>query len=84
MQRIGVSTGDPDLLATAFAGGNDETLIVVNRSTIVRRLAIQGTAYPWAEIERTGLEEENSVSPFRTDNVIQPGEIVVFSTIKAE
>jgi O-glycosyl hydrolase len=84
MQRIDVSTRDPDLLATAFAGGNDETLIVVNRSTIVRRLAIQGTAYPWAEIERTGLEEENSVSPFRTDNVIQPGEIVVFSTIKAE
>ncbi len=39
---------------------------------------------PWAEIERTGLEEENAVSPFRTDSVIQPGEIVVLSTIKAE
>jgi O-glycosyl hydrolase len=84
MKRIDVSTGDPDLLATAFAGGNDETLIVINRSTAARRLEIQGAAHPWAEIERTGLEEENAVSPFRTDNVIQPGEIVAFSTIKAE
>jgi O-glycosyl hydrolase len=84
MKRIGVETGDPDLLATAFAGGNDESLIVINRSATARRLAVQGAAHPWAEIERTGLEEENAVSPFRTDNVIQPGEIVVFSTIKAE
>ncbi len=84
MQRIGVETGDPDLLATAFAGGHDETLVVVNRSAIARRLTIQGAAHPWAEMERTGLEEENAVSPFRTDNVIQPGEIVVLSTIKAE
>ena len=84
MKRISVETGDPDLLATAFAGGNDETLIVINRSATARRLAVQGAAHPWAEIERTGLEEENAASPFRTDNVIQPGEIVVFSTIKVE
>jgi hypothetical protein len=84
MKRIGVETGDPDLLATAFAAGNDETLIVINRSTTARRLAIQGVAHSWTEIERTGLEEESAVSPFRTDSVIQPGEIVVFSTIKVE
>jgi hypothetical protein len=84
MKRVGVETGDPDLLATAFAAANDETLIVINRSATARRLAIQGAAHPWVEIERTALEEENAVSPFRTDNVIQPGEIVVFSTIKAE
>ncbi|MGA3132578.1 MAG: hypothetical protein ABSD59_17375 [Terracidiphilus sp.] len=84
MKRIGVETGDPDLLATAFADGRDETLVVINRSTTSRRLAMQGGSHTWAEIERTGLEEENSVSAFRTDNVIQPGEIMVFSTIKAE
>jgi hypothetical protein len=84
MKRVGVETGDPDLLATAFAAGNDESLIVINRSTTARRLAVQGAAHPWTEIERTGLEEENAASPFRTDNVIQPGEIAVFSTIKAE
>ena len=84
MKRIGVETGDPDLLATAFADGQNETLVVINRSTTARRLAIQGAVHSWSEIERTGLEEENAVSPFRTDNVIQPGEIVVFSNIKAE
>jgi len=84
MQRVSVDSGDPDLLATAFAGGQNVTLVVINRSTTPRRLAMQGATRPWAEIERTGLEEENAVSPFRTDNVIQPGEIVVFSTIKDE
>jgi O-glycosyl hydrolase len=84
MQRISADTGDPDLLATAFADSQNETLVVINRSTTPRRLAMQGATHPFAEIERTGLEEENSDSAFRTDNVIQPGEIVVFSTIKAE
>ena len=84
MQRLSVDTGDPGLLATAFADSQNETLVIINRSTTPRRLAMQGATHPWAEIERTGLEEENAVSPFRTDNVIQPGEIVVFSTIKAE
>ena len=84
MKRIGIETGEPDLLATAYADGQNETLVVINRSTTARKLAIQGATRPWAEIERTGLEEENAVSPFRTDNIIEPGEIVVFSTIKAE
>jgi hypothetical protein len=84
MQRVGVETGDPDLLATAYVDGHDETLVIINRSTTSRRLAIQGESHTWSEIERTGLEEENAVSAFRTDNVIQPGEIVVLSTIKAE
>jgi O-glycosyl hydrolase len=84
MQRVSADTGDPDLLATAFADNQNETLVVINRSTTPRRLAIQGATRAWVEIERTGLEEENAVSPFGTDNVIQPGEIVVFSTIKAQ
>jgi hypothetical protein len=84
MQRIGVDTGDPDLLATAFADGRDETLIVINRSSTARRLAVQGEAHPWTEIERTGLEEENAVTPFSAGAIIQPGEIVVLSTVKAE
>ena len=62
MQRIGVESGDPDLLATAFADGQNETLVVVNRSSTARKLAVQGATHPWAEMERTGLEEENAVS----------------------
>ena len=84
MQRIGVETADPDLLATAFADAQNETLVVINRSTTSRRLDLQGASHAWAEIEHTGLEDENSVAPFRTENVIQPGEILVLSTIKAQ
>ncbi|MDR3798392.1 MAG: hypothetical protein P4K93_09580 [Terracidiphilus sp.] len=84
MQRISVETGDPDLLATAFADAQNETLVVVNRSATARKLAMQGAAHPWAEMERTGLEEENAVSSVPAEVVVEPGEIVVLSTVKAE
>jgi hypothetical protein len=35
-------------------------------------------------MERTGLEEENTVSAVSPEIVVEPGEIVVLSTIKAE
>jgi len=84
MARIGAETGDPELLATAFANGHDETLVVINRSTTARRLTVEGATHPWAEIERTGLEEENAVAAVPSEVVLEPGEIVVLSTIKAE
>ncbi len=84
MRRIGVETGDPDLLATAFADGKNETLVVVNRSTAARRLVVKGAAPSWVEMERTGLEEENAVSAVPNEIKVAPGEIVVLSTIKAE
>ena len=84
MKRIGADTGDPDLVATAFADGQNETLVVVNRSDTAREIKVQGAAHPWAEMERTGIEEVNAVSAAPTQIVVQPGEIVVLSTIKAE
>ena len=84
MQRIGTETYDADLLATAFADSGNETLVVVNRSATARSLTVQGATHAWAEMERTGLEEENAVSAVPAQVVIQAGEIVVLSTIKAE
>jgi O-glycosyl hydrolase len=84
MHRIGVTTGDPDLLGTAFADSQNETLVVINRSTTARKLTVQGATRPWTEMERTGLEEENAVSSVQAEVVIEPGEIVVLSTIKGE
>ena len=84
MKRVSVDTDDPDLLATAFADDQNETLIVVNRSDTARTLAVQGASHPWAQLERTGLEEVNAVSPVPSEVEIQPGEIVVLSTIKAD
>ncbi len=84
MKRIGAESGDPDLLTTAFADGDNETLVVVNRAATARRLTVNGAAHPWIEMERTGLEEENAVSAVPAEIVVQPGEIVTLSTIKAE
>jgi O-glycosyl hydrolase len=84
MKRIGVESPDPDLLATAFAGDSNETLVLVNRSSAPRSVTVQGATAAWKEIERTGFEEANAVSAVPAGLVIQPGEIVVLSTIKAE
>jgi hypothetical protein len=84
MERIGVDASDPDLLATAFADGQHETLVVINRSATARELTVEGAAHPWAEMERTGPEEENAVVAVPAEVVVEPGEIVVLSTIKAE
>ncbi|MGO8759103.1 MAG: hypothetical protein ACLQG3_13355 [Terracidiphilus sp.] len=84
MKRIGAESADPGLLATAFADGQNQTLVVMNRSTIGRKLAVRGATHQWAEMERTGLEEENSVSAVPPEIVVQPGEILVLSTVKAQ
>ncbi len=84
MKRVGVETGDSDLLATAFADRKNETLVVINRSTTARRLAIQGESHSWTEIEHTGLEEENAVTPFEQTTSFNPERSLVFSTIKAQ
>jgi O-glycosyl hydrolase len=84
MQRIAVETDDRDLLTTAFADGRNETLIMVNRGSVARKVVVEGAARPWAEMERTGLEEENAVFVVPAEVVVQPGEIVVLSTVMAE
>lgn len=84
MHRVSVETGDDDLLAAAFAGDGNETLVVANRSENAREITVEGAAHPWAEMERTGMEEVNAVSAVPSQIVVEPGEIVVLSTIKAE
>jgi hypothetical protein len=56
----------------------------VNRAATARKVAAQGAARAWAEMERTGTEEENAVFPVPAEVVVQPREIVVLSTVKAE
>ena len=80
MQRVGVSSGDGDLLTTAFVDGDNATLVMVNRAATARRVRVSGERKPWVEMERTGLTEENVVSAAMDDVTVQPGEIVVLST----
>lgn len=84
MKRVGVESSDPDVLASAFVGEGKETLVLVNRASSPRRVAVAGATHAWREIERTGLEEANAVSAVPDKLVVQPGEIVVLSTVKAE
>ncbi len=44
---------------------------------------MDGAQHAWAEMERTGLEEENALSAVPGEIIVQPGEIVVLSTRKA-
>jgi O-glycosyl hydrolase len=84
MQRVGATVEDSDLLTTAFADAKNQTLVMVNRGTAERTVKVQGTRHPWAEMERTGNEQENAVSAVPAEIVVEPGEIVVLSTIHAE
>jgi O-glycosyl hydrolase len=84
MQRIEVETNNRDLLTTAFTDGKHETLVMVNRGTAALKVAVAGTTKPWTEMERTGIEEPNAVSEVPAEVVVEPGEIVVLSTVAAE
>lgn len=83
MKRISIESPDRDLLATAFAGDGNETLVLVNRATTARKITVQGATHAWTEMERTSLQQANAVSAVPGDLTVQPGEIVVLSTIKA-
>jgi hypothetical protein len=84
MKRVQAASSDADLLTAAFADGKDETLVMVNRAPTARRVTVRGARSPWVEMERTGLEEPNEVSAVPDAIVVQPGEIVVLSTLKTE
>lgn len=84
MRRVGADVNDSDLLTSAYTDGKNTTLVMVNRTAVARTVTVQGNLTPWAEIERTGLEEVNAVSAVPDKIVVEPGEIVVLSTMKAE
>ncbi len=84
MKRVGAASSDPNLLTTAFLNGKEETLVMMNRGVTARKVTIHGASDPWVQMERTGLEEVNADSAVPAQIVVQPGEIVVLSTLKAE
>jgi len=84
MQRVGASVEDGDLLTTAYADAKNQTVVMVNRGLATRSAKIAGATQTWTEMERTGAEAENSVGAVPSEVVIEPGEIVVLSTVHAE
>lgn len=83
MHRIGATSTDPELQTSAFADASNTTLVMINRAATALRIAIPPTA-PWSQLERTSLTEENVTSPVPTELIVQPGEIVALSMIKAQ
>lgn len=84
MRRVGASSGDGDLLTTAFADEKNETVVMINRGTTERAVKVAGDGRRWVEMERTGVESANAVEAVPEKIVVEPGEIVVLSTVKAE
>ncbi len=83
MTRVDATSTNPDLLTAAFTSPNNETLIILNRSTEPQRLTIP--PQHWTEIERTTQRLANSTSiTIPPDLVIQPGEILTLSTITTQ
>lgn len=84
MKRIEASASDEDLLVSAFTDRGDSTVVLINRASTARRVAIHGADKAWVELERTSNTEDNAVSSSPAEVLVQPGEIVVLSTLKAD
>ncbi|MDE3105464.1 MAG: hypothetical protein KGK08_09850 [Acidobacteriota bacterium] len=86
MQRVDANVDqDADLLATAFTGQGETTVILLNRGVQARQVQLQGAHAAWQEVERTNFYQANQTSNAATQDsvLVQPGEMVVLSTVKA-
>jgi O-glycosyl hydrolase len=87
MHRVSVESTDKNLLVTAFAGVKDErTLVLLNRGVEAKHVKLGWPGATWTESEHTNLYDENIVNSAQTgmeDVLVQPGEIVTVSTVRA-
>ena len=84
MVRVDANSSNPDLLVTAYEGnGNARTLIATNRGTIPQMLTVSWPGTTWTDMERVSQYAENQPETIPSKLLIQPGEIVTLSTLKA-
>ena len=82
MFRVDASSNNPDLLVSAYEGKDKmRTVIATNRSTSPQMLNVNWPGTIWSELERVSQYDENKREAGFTRTVIQPGEIVIFSTL---
>jgi O-glycosyl hydrolase len=82
MVRVDASSTDADLLVSAYEGKDRmRTVIATNRSTSPQSLTVKWPGTTWSEMERVSQYDENRREAGSTQTVIQPGEIVIFSTL---
>jgi hypothetical protein len=76
------SSTNPDLLVSAYEGKDKmRTVIATNRSTSPQSLTVNWPGTTWSELELVSQYDENERETGSNRTVIQPGEIVVFSTM---
>jgi O-glycosyl hydrolase len=88
MVRVGATSTNPDLLASAFDDGKGgSALVMLNRSVAPQRVSIHWAGRAWQQVERTSpyLDNADSIpaSASAQEQVIQPGEILTLSTVVA-
>ena len=83
MSRVSVDSSEPDLLVSGYKDANNETLVLLNRSTETAQVTIAGTASRWTTLERTSTYAANQPESYTGGTVtIAPGEIVTLSTLQ--
>ncbi len=89
MERVRVASSNPDLLATAFRSpAGESTLILLNRSTALQRIAVKWRGAEFRYLETSSPMEENSVtaSPRPAagglEILVAPGAIVTLTNVE--
>jgi hypothetical protein len=81
MVRVDSESGDPDLLSVAFTGSGKTTVVLMNRGTETRRVAVDWPGKPWKQIERVGVQADGA--PVAGDVLLRGGEMVTLSDFVA-
>ncbi len=90
MTRLAASSSDTDVLATAFAGQADNaTVVLLNRSTVPRRVRVTGIAAALKDLELVDPYHENEVRPCPApmsdgaiEVVVSPGALVTLTNVE--
>ena len=85
MQRAKAASSNPHLLATAFRGAAGErTLILLNRSTAVQKVAVKWPGAEFRYLETSSPQEENSVKAAgaSAEVLVAPGAIVTLTNVE--
>ena len=89
MTRVRSTSSNPNLLVAAFTGGGDQhTLIVLNRSTVRQRISLTwpGAVFRYRETASPQLENAVQPAPAAKGNVweatVEPGAIVTLTGVE--
>ena len=89
MTRVGSTSSNPNLFVTAFAGGGDQhTLVVLNRSTVRQRISLvwPGAVFRYQETASPQVENAVQAAPAAKGTAwevtVEPGAIVTLSGVE--